>query len=852
VLCILHPSRIEKGADKTAKHKVLNTKFKVQSTTYKAQGTNSMDNFIKDLRFGIRGLLKQPGFTALVVGTLALGIGASTAIFSVVNSVLLKRLPYPEAERIVAIQELNSQGKRIQVTSPNFIDWRQQSTVFENLAAIKSDITNLALADQAERLNLAVTSANFFNVFGVEAKLGRLFIPADEEAGHASVAVLSHALWQRRFGGTADVIGKSITLDGKNYSVVGVAPAGFQYPDKTEIWLPPLKLAPELNVRVDVTQNRGMGYLSAVAKMKKGVSLPQAAAEMETITSRLRQQYPSTNNRRFNRVVSLQEHLIGENSKLLWLLLGAVTFVLLIACANVANLLLAVGASRQKEMAIRSALGASRWRVIRQLLTESTLMAVAGGAGGLLLAFWGVVLITKLLPADFPRVQEITIDLRVLGFTLVASLLTGIFFGLAPAYQMSRSDVQESMKETGRGASAGVSRSRLRQGLIIVEVALSVVLMAGAGLLFRSFMQLQTVNAGFNSEHVLTAKLAPSGTNFRDAADYITFFDRVLQRMKTLPGVVEAGAINTLPLSKGPTLAFRVDGREVTTPDKWPGANYRSVSPDYFRALNIPVVQGRSLTDRDNNSAPLALMVNRTLAEAEFPGENVVGKRITFGRLDQNRQPVWFEIVGVAGDVRSLELREEAVPEVYFSMFQDSFPSVSLVVRTSVEPEGLSGALRQVVNEIDKSVPVADVATMDVIVSESITQPRFNLFLLTLFGSLALLLSAAGIYGVTAYMVTQRTHELGIRLALGAQVGDVLRMILKQGLAVITIGLVLGLSTSFALMRLLRSLLFGISDKDPLTFIGVTVLLLLVALIACYIPARRATKVDPLVALRYE
>ena len=809
-----------------------------------------MENLIKDIKFGLRGLLKQPGFSMLVVATLALGIGASTAIFSVVNSVLLNKLPYRDASRIVAIQELDPKGSRVQVTSANFLDWRKQNTVFEHLAAIRYDAVNLALADRALRLNMAATSANFFDVFGVGPQLGRLFVPADEDAGHAPVVVISYNLWQGQFGGQADVVGKNLVLDGSTYSIIGVAPKGFQYPDKTELWLPPLRLVPELFRGQDVTQTRGMGYLSAVALLKPGVSLPQAAAEMETITARLRQQYPDTNNKRFNRVVSLQDHLVGDNSKLLWLLLGAVTFVMLIACANVANLLLATGSSRQKEMAIRSALGASRWRIVRQLLTESTLMALVGGMFGLLLAVWGVGLITRLLPTDFPRLQEIHIDLRVLAFTFTASVLTGILFGLAPSLQFLRGDVQESMKETSRGASAGPGRSRLRQVLIVSEVALCVVLLAGAGLLFRSFLHLQAVNTGFTAEHVLTAKLAPSGMSYPDA--YFAFYDKALDQVKTIPGVEAVGSINTLPLSKGPTLGFRVDGREVTTPDKWPPANYRNVSPDYFTAMNIPVVEGRPFTKNDKAAMPLVVMVNQALAQRDFPGESPVGKRITFGRTDENRQPVWFEIVGLTGNVRSLELKDEPVPEVYFSSYQDSFPSMSLVIRTSVEPESITGSLRQVINQIDKSVPVTDIRAMDLVVSESITQPRFNLFLLGLFGGIALLLSAAGIYGVTAYTVSQRTHELGIRLALGAQVGDVLRMILRQGLTVIVIGLVVGLAAAFTLLRLMRSLLFGVSATDPLTFVAITIVLLFVALIACYIPARRATKVDPLVALRYE
>jgi len=811
-----------------------------------------MDTIIKDIRYGVRGLLKHPGFTAVVVITLALGIGASTAIFSVVNSVVLRRLPYRTAERIVAIQEHDPDGRRGQSTSANFYDWRQQQTVFEHLSAIKITTTNLALSDHAERIDLAQTNADFFDIFGITPQYGRLFIPQDEQAGHEPVVVMSHTLWQRRFGSDPSLVGKSITLDGRNYNVVGIAPPGFQYPDKTELWLPPLRLVPELYPDQDVTQTRRMGYLTVVALLKPGVSLQQAAGEMETITARLRQQYPDSNNKRFNRVVSLHQHLVGDTNKLLWLLLGAVTFVLLIGCANVANLLLASGASRQKEIAIRVSLGASRWRVIRQLFTESMLLALIGGVVGLLIAFWGVAAITKLLPTDFPRLNEIHIDLRVLGFTFVASMLTGILFGLVPALQVSRSDVQEAIRETGRGASGSRRQSRFRQALIVVEVALSVVLLAGAGLLFRSFLRLQSVDAGFVSQQVLTARLTPSGTNYVNDADYAKFYNGVIEKVSAIPGVQDAGLINTLPLFKGPTSGFRVEGRPITTPDKWPSVNYRVVSPNYFRAMGIPVLQGRAYTDRDNQNAPLVMMVNQQLVRENFPDENPVGKRITFGGTNTDGQPRWFEIVGVVANVRSVELREEPTAELYFSSQQDLWPAMSLVVRSSVEPSSLSAAVREAVNEVDRSVPVADVKTMDHVVSESITQPRFNLFLLGLFSAVAMILSAAGIYGVTAYTVTQRTHELGIRIALGAQVGDVLKMILGQGMAVIGIGLVAGLAAAFGLMRLLRSLLFGVGENDPLTFAAITGVLVLVALIACYLPARRATKVDPLVALRAE
>jgi putative ABC transport system permease protein len=811
-----------------------------------------MDAILKDVSYGVRSLLKHPGFTALVIVTLALGIGASTAIFSIVNTVLLRPLPYRNAERVVAIQEVNKEGKRGQVTPANFLDWRAQNTVFEHLAAILTRPANLGFDDHAERVDLAMTSANFFAVFGTEAERGRLFIPTDEQAGHAPIVVVSHALWQRRFGSDPEVVGKPIILDGQSYTVIGIAPEGFQYPDKTEVWVPPFRLAPILNERMDPTQVRGWGMLAAVGLLKPGVSLGQAVGEMETITARLRQQYPDTNNRRFNRVVSLHEHLVGETSKMLLLLFGAVGFVLLIACANVANLLLASAASRQKEMAIRTALGASRWRVMQQLFTESTILALAGGAVGLLLALWGVALMTRLLPQEFPRLDEIKMDWRVLGFTLGASMLTGILFGLAPALQISRTDVQESLKESGRGASSSRRHNRLRHLLIVGEVALSVVLLVGAGLLFRSFLQLQSVKAGFTPQQLLTLRLTPSGPRYARDADYMSFYSQVMQRVGELPGVQVVGAINTLPLAKGPTAGIWIEGGPLLTQDKWPSTNYRGVSSDYFRAMNIPVVQGRSFTERDNQSAPLVMIVNQAMAHRDFPNVNPVGKRINLGGKDPKGQPIWQEIIGVTGDFRNLELRDEASPEFYTSALQDTWTGMSVVVRTTTEPAGLVPEIRHIVADVDKSAPVSEVKTMENIVSEAVSQPRFNLFLLGLFSSIALLLSAAGIYGVTAYAVTQRTHEFGIRMALGAQVSDVLKMILGQGMLLIAIGVVIGLAASFALTRLLKTLVFGVSVTDPLTFVAITMVLMLVALLACYIPARRATKVDPLVALRYE
>lgn len=811
-----------------------------------------MNNILRDIHYSLRMILKNPAFTIVAIFALALGIGANTAIFSVVNAVLLRPLQYKNAENIIVIQELNKQGNRVQVTAANFLDWREQSTSYKHLAAIFTRTANLAGTGEAERINLAVTSANFFDVFGLQAERGRLFIPDDEKAGHQPVAVISNGLWQRRFGSDAEILGKSITLDGRSYTVVGVAPAGFQYPDKTDAWLPPANRVPLINEQMDLARTRGFGFLSTVGLLKEGVTLQQAKAEMETITSRLRGQYPETNNNRFNKVVSLHENLVGDTSRLLVLLLGAVCFLLLIACANVANLMLARSTARQKEIAIRTALGATRLQVVRQLLVESTMLALVGGVLGLLLAWWGVDWITKLLPKDFPRIEDIQLNFAMLGFTFAVSVITGIIFGFAPAFQISKVDVQNSLKENTRGAAGSLRHNRLRSLLVVAEVALSLALLISGGLLFRSFIMLQSVNTGFNPQQVLTARLNPSGTNFQEDAQYVNFYKNVLQRIGSIPGVDSVGAINRLPLEKGPTAAFRIEGRPQLPTDQWPGVNYRSVTPDYFRTLNIPVLQGRAFNDRDNVSAPMVALINQANADKNFAGENPVGKRINMGGVDNKNQPIWTEIVGVVANVRSIELKEEPMPEIYMSSAQEPFIGMSLVIRTSIEPASLAAAIRYAVREVDAAQPVSDIRTMENIVNESVTQPRFNLVLLAIFGGIALILSTAGIYGVISYTVTQRTHEIGIRMALGAKTGDVLRMVIGHGMRLVMVGVVIGLIASFLLTRLMSSLLYGVSATDSVTFISVSLVLISVALAACVIPARRAAKTDPMIALRYE
>jgi len=805
----------------------------------------------QDVRYGLRAMRVNVGFTAVAVVALALGVGANTAIFSVVNAVLLRPLQYPNAERVVAIQELNQAGRRVQTTPANFLDWRAQNTVFERLAAIYARTANLAAGEEAERIDLAMTSADFFEVFGVRPAAGRFFRPEEEAAGHDPVVVIGSNLWRRRFGADPGIVGRSITLDGRAYTVVGVAPEGFRYPDRTEAWVPPFARVPTPSEQMNPESVRGFGFLSAVALLKPGVKLEQARVEMETITSRLRQQYPESNSRRFNRVVSLHEHLVGESSRALLLLLGAVALVLLIACANVANLLLARAAGRQKELAVRIALGATRLRLVRQLLVESVLLALAGGAAGLLLGWWGVDLLKGLLPAEFPRLADIGVDPRVLGFTLLVSCATGIAFGLAPALQFTKPDLHSALKESARGSTGGVRGGRLRGLLIVSEVALSLVLLVGAGLLFRSFMRLQSVELGFRPQRVLTFRLTPSGTNFREDAQFSDFYRDVAERVKAIPGVEAVGVINTLPLSKGPTTGFRVEGGPELRADQMPSVNYRSVSPGYFDAVGVPVIKGRVPDERDTPGQPLVLAVNQSLARRDFPGEDPVGKRISFG-VNAQRQPLWFQIVGVVADVRNMELGTEPLPEIYTSYQQDPFAGMSYVVRSSAEPESLVPAVREAVRGVDRAQPVADVRTMEQLVGEAAAEPRFNSLLLGLFACMALVLAAAGIYGVMSYAVTQRTHEIGIRIALGAQGRDVLRFVVGQGMTLALAGVGSGLVASLALTRLMSSLLYGVSATDPLTFAGVALLLSLVALLASYVPARRATKVDPMVALRYE
>jgi putative ABC transport system permease protein len=806
-----------------------------------------MNTLWQDVRFGLRVLAKSPGFTAVALVVLALGVGANTAIFSVVNAVLLRPLPFEHAERLVQAKRVNvKKGTTTSAHSfPNFADMRAQSNSFEALAAYNDTDAALTGAGAPERVSGVSASADIFRVLGVGAQLGRAFAPDDERPGGAPVVVITHGTWQRRFGADPQVVGREVTLDGKPKTVVGVLPADFQFPFANQ--------APEyftpLDPQGDMEKQRGANYLQVLGRLKEGVPVAQAEAELKAIAARLEQQYPDANEGRSVALVSAQEEMVGNLRATLLVLLGAVGFVLLVACANVANLQLARASGRGREMAIRTALGASRARVMRQLLTEGLLLSVAGGALGLLFAVWGVALISSFVPADIPRFKEVGLDPTVLGFTFAASLLAGVAFGLAPALQASRVDLGESLKEGGRGATAGRTRNRVRSLLIVSEVALSLVLLVGAGLLVKSFWRLRNTNPGFNPQRVLSASVSLPEVKYSKDEQLVQFYRQALGRAAALPGVEAAAAIMPLPLgSNDINISFMAEDRPDPGPGSRPVAGTRVITPDYLRVMGVPLLRGRAFNDRDTADAPKVLIVNETLARQLFPGEDPLGKRLAIGL-----NSIHGEIVGVVGDVHSRGLEREAGLELYVPYEQTPFNSMQLVLRTKEgDPAALAAPLRAAVREIDKDVPLYEVKTMEQLVADSVARQRFSMTLLAAFAGLALALAAVGIFSVMSFLVAQRTHEIGVRVALGAQARDILRMVVRYGMGLALAGVAAGLAGAFALTRLMSGLLYGVSATDPVTFAGVSLLLVVVALAACLVPARRATKVDPMVALRYE
>jgi putative ABC transport system permease protein len=804
-----------------------------------------METLVQDLRYAIRMLLKKPSFTAIVVLALAIGIGANTAIFSVVNAILLRPLPYKHFERISMIWMNNPKlGVAEDWHSyPNYTDYKEQNQVFEDMAAFNDRSFNLTGAGDPVRVVGVWATASMFSVMGVEPALGRSFTEEEEEPGKDLVAVLSHRLWQRSFGGDPGIIGQPISLNGVNRTIVGVMPPSFVFPEKsTELWIP-LAITPQRK------QARFAISFKAVGRLKPGVTMEQASADMGAIAKRLDEQYFQSDYG--INLVLLHDQETGKVRPALLVLLGAVAFVLLIACANVANLLLARAAMREKEVAVRLALGAGRSRIVRQLLTESALLAVVGGGVGLLLAVVGLKALVALSPADIPRLDQTGIDLRVLGFTLAVSLLTGLIFGLVPALQASRPDLNDSLKDGGRGSTGGIRGMRVRNLLVVSEIALSLVLLVGAGLLIRSFMRLQQFDLGFNPNNLLTMRIQLPGSKYRDGNQVATFYQQLLQRLEAVPGVQSAGAISSVFLDDTPNSTnFSIEGRPVATGVESIEVPFDSVSPSYFRVMGIPLLAGREFDDRDvQGSTPVAI-INQTFANRFFPGEDPIGKRYVYGGPAPNNP--WITIVGIVGDMRRTGFDRPVRPETFLPEAQEPSNVLTIVTRTASSEASLAGVLRNEVWAIDKDQSVFDIKTMDETLSEMMAQRRFNMLLFGIFAAVALILAAVGIYGVISYSVTQRTHEIGIRIALGAAKSNVLSLIVGQAMSLAGIGIVLGMGASLMLTRLMASLLYGVSATDPVTFSAIALLLAGVALVACYLPARRAAKVDPMIALRYE
>jgi putative ABC transport system permease protein len=808
-----------------------------------------MGTLIQDLRFGARMLRKSPGFTIVAVLTLALGIGANTAIFSVVNGVLLRPLPFRDPSRLVLIAEKSS-FPIISTSYENYLDWRDQSHSFESMEATRGSSITLTGAGEPERLNVRMATAGLFSMLGINAQIGRTFLSEEDRAGGTPVALLSYGLWQRRFGGSADIIGKTVNLDLQPYTVVGILPSGFQVLQPADVFLPFMPWAKTL----PVDRNWHPGIIP-LARLKQGVSKEQARSEMIGITKRLEQQYPDYNTGTSADVVGLQDEIVQNSRPALLLLLGAVSFVLLIACANVANLLLARAASRGREVAIRTAMGAGRGRVIRQLLTESVLLSLAGGLLGVLIAWAAIGLLPKIAAGSVPQGAPIGLDPWVLAFTAVVSLITGLLFGIVPALRTAKLDLREALNEGSRGSTSGPGQHVLRGALVAMEIALAMLLLVGSGLLLRSFSRLQEVPPGFQPDHLLVADIPLSPTAYAKPQDRYQFFDRLVERAKSLPGVRSAAAASFLPVSGGGSIIhFNITGRPPKSPHEFVAAGYRTITPNYLETLGVPLLQGRFFGRADNEKSPAVVIINATMAHIFFPNENPLGKRLQLGALPDQEVPT-MEIVGVVGDVHS-GLDTDPQAEMYLPYRQADLLlpvfQLSVVMRTAGDPALQTPALRSALAEIDSNQPLVKVRTMEENMSTSVAQPRFRAWLIGILAMLALVLAGVGVYGVMSYTVTQRTSEIGIRVTLGAQPRDVFRIVVGEGLRLALFGVGVGLVAALALTRLLQSFLFGISAYDPLTFVGVSVLLTLVAVAASYFPARRATRVDPMIALRYE
>ncbi|HKP87943.1 MAG TPA: ABC transporter permease [Blastocatellia bacterium] len=805
-----------------------------------------MTSLWQDVRYALRMLAKNPGFAIIAVLALTLGIGADTAIFSVVNSVLLRPLPYDESDRLVFLSERSPVLEGMSIAYPNFVDWRDQNDVFENIGVFRRQNFNLTGSGEPERLIGGQVSADLFDVLKVEAAIGRVFINDEDKPDASPVAVLSHALWQRKFGGDPNILDQSITLDGRPYTVIGIMSADFLPPRQADLWTPVGQVS-----RDPGWVNRGNHPgLYGVARLKPGVTLDQAREAMDIVATNLEKQYPDSNTGNRVTLAPLLDQYVRNIRPALWVLLGAVGLVLLIACANVANLLLARATARQKEIAIRTALGASRWRIVRQLLTESILLAVAGGSLGLLLANWGVKLIVAISPNSIPRSREISLDNRVLVFTIAVSALTGIIFGLVPALQMSKPDLNETLKDAGRGSTS--RRHIARSVLVVAEVALTLVLLVGAGLMIRSFVRLQQVDPGFNYDNLLTFTITLPQRKYPEDQQKINFFEQLSERLRGLPGVETVGLTSGLPLgNNGWQTSFVIDGQPPPEPGKMPLTEAAVASPDYFQSIGIAVLKGRNFTEQDTKDAGRVALIDEEFAKRYWPDEDPIGKRYRAGGSDP-RNPL-IEVVGVVRRVKMDGLNQDSNRvQSYYPFRQLPGGGMTLTVKTTGDPMSIVSASRQQVLSLDADQPLYNVNTMQQLRADSIAPQRLNLMLFGIFGAVALILAAVGIYGVMAYTVTQRTHEIGIRMALGAQPSSVLGLVIRQGMSLAVAGLGIGIIGAWLATRVMSSFLFGISATDTVTFIAVPVVLAAVALAACAFPARRATKVDPMIALRYE
>ncbi|PYR75493.1 MAG: hypothetical protein DMF86_15110 [Acidobacteria bacterium] len=802
---------------------------------------------MNDISYAIRRLFKSPGFTIVAVLTLALGIGANTAIFSVVDGVLLKPLPFPEPNRLVGVYHV-SEGHRAVMSGPNFTDVARASQSLESAAAISREREILTGQGEPVRIDVAQVSAAFFSVLRAQPALGRVFRADENTPGKTRLIILSDGLWRERFGGDPQIVGRAIQLDGVSKEVIGVMPRGFSFPAQRQAWEP---IEYDANF---ASKQRGAWYVSVIARLKPGVTAAQAAVEVENIGRNLARQYPDMNEGVGMTVYPLLDSMVGEIRRSVLVLLGAVGFVLLIACANVANLLLARAAARQSEMAIRTALGAGRGRLVRQLLTESVILSVVGGGLGLLFAVWAIEVLLGLQPEGIPRLDNVRMDAAVVAFTFALAALTGVVFGIVPALAATRDPVSSTLKESGRGALTSAGGARLRGLLVIVEVALAVMLLAGAGLLIRSFARLQAVDPGFRPDRTLTFDLTLPGVRYEQDPPRVAFFDELFPRLRALPGVESVAAVMGLPLSgMNFNISFEIGGRPPVPPSQQPAMEVRVASADYFRTVGIPLKRGRYFTDDDRASAPQVAIITESAARQYFPNEDPIGKTINLGWGRQGaKYRAGGRVVGIVGDVKDAGLNEPNPPEIYLPYRQWPVESMSVLMRTAVPPRTLSEAIRRDVYGVDANLPVSNLRTLDEIVSRSISQPRFYMTLLAVFAAVALALAAIGIFGVLSYAVAQRTREIGIRMALGAASDRVLRLVVGRALALTGIAIVIGAIGATALARLLGALLFGVGPADPATFAAAAATLALVGALAAYLPARRAARIDPVRALAEE